>query len=151
MRALRNAIPGNVLLHASVCFCCSCQCWSCCCIQAFQCIWVMQPDQNFLSYVMWLTNREVGPQEPEALLHERVRAESTFPRTLQLVPRNRSFHYMKQRSAIRWVSRPRRLVPRNRSFCYTERQLLEFATQEPVFWFRGTDCFATQNLHFLNL
>ena len=38
----------------------------------------MEPDQNLLSSVPWLTNREVGPQEPEALLHERLHAESPF-------------------------------------------------------------------------
>ena len=73
----------------------------------FNACWVTELDQNLISYVLWLTNREVDPQDPEALLHERVCAESTFPRTLKLVSRNRSFHYMKQRSAIRWVSRLR--------------------------------------------
>ena len=52
-----------------------------------------------------------------------------------------------------WIcdSGTRFLVPRNRSLCYTEPALLEFVTQEPVHWFRGTDCFATQNVSFLNL
>ena len=81
---------------------------------------------RLLYYVLWLMDREVGPQEPTALLHERIHAEFSVPGTLQLVPRNRSFHYMKQRFPICWV-------------------------QEPVDWFRGTDRFATRIVNFWNL